>query len=797
MSKIKQTFLVLIAACVLCATAVFLLPAVRATAAAADTVAAHKSRNDNLVVKYSLDDTSTGNGATLTGYKWDTVSQTFVVNPAAAATIQNHVNNGNVGTITTEAGVEGSSALRFTGKAHARANFKLPDGATGMTVSMWGKNLNSYWASLVEFWDGANGGRFGKGTMQGNGGRSNEADPWSANCAAHNAATIASGGGWDSFVINVNSNDKGSSTVDPMVADRWYQLTYTITENEMRAYRDGVLKQTFSTIDKAPEILRSIMRAAKSSNGKLGIRLSHDTNDGDILDDFRIYSGAMNGNEVVELYDEYRGIKALGDKSVKIDGTETVYTINNGNNVKFTSAADEFPKILLGGVAASDVTGNNGTYSASGSGFSYLYTVGEYSGSERIATVTYTADGVKHIFTVTQVDPTVIHSITVSGGISEVTLTSEDFADGAVEIEIADMDNFTLTLKNADIDGSAVIVGASGGELSFTAADLVDGKYTFTVKSGNAQRDYSIAPKTYSANADLTTLTFGSYTLSPAFDTDTVEYAITLNKGEGGEAFKAMSYTAADSGATVEKRYNFTDGVITIRVTAENKRDERVYTIELNELDTDADLAELKVDGTVIDGFAADKTEYTYRYAGEIPEVGATPASDSAIAVIIEHGDDEVKITVTAESGDKKTYTVKFVAKSSDTSLIKLTVNGVEVTLVGEAGQITLPTFGADNLSVVAKAAEGASATYVTEGETVKVTVTAEDGTQKVYTVTVNFSNNATPAQPTQTDTVTDESPATGGCGSSVSAASFYAAIALITAAAFVGLLNKKRKNQN
>lgn len=178
MGKLKQRVILLITVCFALAAMIFAVVPLKISARADGE---QNAINENLVVRYAMDDTSTGNGAKLAAQKWDVATQSFVDNASAAATVQNHVNNGSVGTVSSVSGGVEGSALKFTGKAHARADFRLPEGATGMTVTMWVKDINTYWASLIEFWDGSNGGRFGKGTMQGNGGRSNEADPWSSN----------------------------------------------------------------------------------------------------------------------------------------------------------------------------------------------------------------------------------------------------------------------------------------------------------------------------------------------------------------------------------------------------------------------------------------------------------------------------------------------------------------------------------------------------------------------------------------------------------------------------------------
>ena len=306
----------------------------------ADDAASENALNEKLVVQYNMDDTDVGAGKKLAAYKWDTSTQGLVRNSAADATIYKDANgdagvSAGSGTITAVEGLEGSGALSFTGRAHARANFNLPSGSTGMTITMLVKNINTYWSSLIEFWNDSHtdGGRLGKGTMQGNGGRSKENDAWSSNCSAHTSATMAPGGGWDSFVIKHNNtnNDNGGSAVDPMKEGLWYQVTYVITSSEVKAYRDGVLKQTFDK-GNSSSIASSILRAVTGGQGKLGIRLSLDSNDGDILDDLRIYSGAFSEEEVkaslhpfIAAAPEYYDVEGLGyPTELLLDGATSV-----------------------------------------------------------------------------------------------------------------------------------------------------------------------------------------------------------------------------------------------------------------------------------------------------------------------------------------------------------------------------------------------------------------------------------------------------------------------------------------
>ncbi len=480
-----------------------------AEAAASETLGAMLSRNDKLVVKYSLDETATAAGQKLAAYTWDAETQTYVVAPEFDATIQNGVNGGAIGEVRTADGVEGSSALSFTGKAHARAKFHLPQDADGMTVSIWVKNITTYWGSLVEFWDGAHGGRLGKGTMQGNGGRRNEADPWDQNCAAHAGDVHASveGGGWDSFVVTHNNTngDNGGDAVDNMKADTWYQVTYVITSTEMKAYRDGVLKQHF-TSGQTSHILGDIMTAAKNqTDGMFGIRLAHDSTEDrpDILDDLRIYSGAMSQEEVTGLYEEYRGVKAANGKTVRLDGTQTSFTLDNGGNFRFTSSEAGFPKILIGGVEAGAVTEQGGTYSATGDGFSYTYTI---SGNVATVVFTETATQAQRVFTVTK----------VSQSADRITLSSLKIKiDGKAEdVEGFDPEKtrYTVTLSPDTASVSFEVTVSGGGTSNVETVNEninCNGENVITTSAGTAGGEsvsYTVILKRERADAALPTV---------------------------------------------------------------------------------------------------------------------------------------------------------------------------------------------------------------------------------------------------------------------------------------------------
>lgn len=162
----------------------------------------------------------------------------------------------------------------------------------------------------------------------------------------------------------------------------------------------------------------------------------------------------------------------------------------------------------------------------------------------------------------------------------------------------------------------------------------------------------------------------------------------------------------------------------------------------------------------ILPAFSASTTSYTTTVAYDISElnVTATPedskASVSVTGKSLGIGSNTVNITVTAENGAKKVYTIT--AKREQDPNYKAGDNAKLSGLTTDAGQLS-PAFSADITSYVlyvpfevthislsgtaedskTQAVEGASADIVVGNNKLKVIGKAEDGSLKEYTVTV------------------------------------------------------------
>ncbi len=185
-----------------------------------------------------------------------------------------------------------------------------------------------------------------------------------------------------------------------------------------------------------------------------------------------------------------------------------------------------------------------------------------------------------------------------------------------------------------------------------------------------------------------------SYTFDKAYQLGKLSVAVDKAKGEAAPKSFTVSYLAEDSatwtdatlpavtvngaaGAVTEAdvsalpatkgiRLNFTyaDGNDYAKI-AEVRIAEGEATPE-PQPSSNANLADLTVDGKTVDGFSADTTKYAGALAGDAasyPTVEAT-AADAKATVQVEQASAEnngvATVTVTAEDGTAKTYTVTF-----------------------------------------------------------------------------------------------------------------------------------------
>ncbi|MGI6358055.1 MAG: CARDB domain-containing protein [Bacillota bacterium] len=232
-------------------------------------------------------------------------------------------------------------------------------------------------------------------------------------------------------------------------------------------------------------------------------------------------------------------------------------------------------------------------------------------------------------------------------------------------------------------------------------------------------------------------------------------YDYSVDLPSGTTAVPIVSATANDPKAKVTVTQAPTvSGVAIVTVTAEDGVQKNIYTVEFGVASTDvATLRELKVNGTVVEGFSPLVTNYLVLLpygTTQVPQVTAV-ATDRNAQVLITQAEGlpgTAQVVVTAADGTATgTYTISFeVLANADASLSDLQVDGQ-----------TIPEFDADTLTyslvlpsgttavpqVTATATDANAVVEITDAVglpgSATVTVTAADGVTTL-TYTIDFT---------------------------------------------------------
>lgn len=247
--------------------------------------------------------------------------------------------------------------------------------------------------------------------------------------------------------------------------------------------------------------------------------------------------------------------------------------------------------------------------------------------------------------------------------------------------------------------------------------------------------------------------------------------------------FKVKSNVAVGTNISV----SYTD--IAVVTTTESKLGTATYSATIAApKSTNNDLGALTVsNATISPAFNANTTSYTASVPFTITKLNITAtAADSKASVSVNSptltpgGKTNVTITVTAESGAKKTYTIAVTREqdpnytaNSNNNLSAINVDGFLLSPVFSAANtqyvIWLP-YETENVSVSGTAADSKASVTVEGGEnlvagadnTIKVICTAEDGTQKTYTVIAKraaaHDGSTEPTEPTEPSQPTEPS---------------------------------------
>lgn len=303
----------------------------------------------------------------------------------------------------------------------------------------------------------------------------------------------------------------------------------------------------------------------------------------------------------------------------------------------------------------------------------------------------------------------------------------------------------TLTFK-AKTDGTANFSLTSEGEI------LANGDSITSTNKGT-----SISIRSLSTDANLKELYSSDIDLD--FDPNKVQYSVetTLSQVTIYATPPDRGRLSSNGGSTkIVKKLSYGTNIVEIRSTSESNI-EKVYTITISRIDTrESDASLSSIDG--VSNF--DKDKYTYDITiptnqGAFTVSAKAAKSKSTISysqdttLLLNYGETKsIQITVTAENGNTKTYTLNVTRednRSTNAYLKNITVDQGSITFAkdnfsyrivvdNDVTEINITATAEDSRSSI----DGAGNKPLAIGSNLfRVTCTAENGDKKIYTFVI------------------------------------------------------------
>ncbi|MDR1583125.1 MAG: cadherin-like beta sandwich domain-containing protein [Prevotellaceae bacterium] len=281
----------------------------------------------------------------------------------------------------------------------------------------------------------------------------------------------------------------------------------------------------------------------------------------------------------------------------------------------------------------------------------------------------------------------VLHeTVTIDNGTCVAT-TGVTLNKTATAILVNGTEELTATVVPSDATNKSVTWSSSNTSVATVNNGIVTGiaagtaTITVTTVDGNIT---TCVVTVMSSDATLKSLIVSSGSLS--FDANTTNY--TVNVGNDVTSINitgtANNTAARVTGNVTGKALDIGDNVITITVTAEDGTTTKAYTVTIVRVaSSDASLKSLTVSSGTL-SFDANTTDYTVNVSNEVTNIDVTGTANHVNATVtgniagkvLNTGNNEIKITVTAEDGvTTKTYTVTVVYENAAIILNAFSLN--------------------------------------------------------------------------------------------------------------------------
>lgn len=254
-------------------------------------------------------------------------------------------------------------------------------------------------------------------------------------------------------------------------------------------------------------------------------------------------------------------------------------------------------------------------------------------------------------------------TITASSAAGKVTISSNNTSVAVVNksSEWVENETISVTVTAKEIGSTSIRVDVNAATFDETVI-----KTTHTININ------VIPPK--SSDNKLNDLKVDGQTLN-GFSSNKTSYSISVDK-KSIEITALLSDKKASVTGTGVKSLKYGNNKLSVVVKAENGS-KKTYTITVNrkdDRDSNNDLSSLSISESNI-SFDKNKTSYKIEVDSSVNQITINATSDSSKAVVsgtgikkLKSNENEFNVVVTAENGDKKTYTIKVIKKEKSDS---------------------------------------------------------------------------------------------------------------------------------
>ena len=363
---------------------------------------------------------------------------------------------------------------------------------------------------------------------------------------------------------------------------------------------------------------------------------------------------------------------------------------------------------------------------------------------------------------------------------TQATITSyaEDGSSNTYSLIVTRNDNFALA--NIFVDGVALAefdsntteydVTRPNGDRRMPDVMALASSYNQNVVIYNTENKSEIIvtaesgkTRTYVINfveakaSDVTLKSLSVEGYDIAFSSDVNDYTVTLPADATN--MPAINYEKLSDGQSVVLTEGGVNGVTTIKVVAEdgNEENANIYTITFN---TDTPmvstvLSMISLDGAeLVPAFSEDVYEYTCKYPLEAQVSVYYEVKDKNAKLDLQLGEESMSWSLVSnvqtelrEAQVPTVYTLTFIKDlSSNTNLKDITVNGESLDgFIASLYDYTYHLNRGENLEIVAVPADDTQVIYVTYDAstlTYSFKVVAEDASENVYTLKLEYNKN-------------------------------------------------------